>query len=89
MLSSKLQLGYNALNLSLCSPRRAQICNKITLYLVICAFLFKSVVDICHFLSFDLFRIKPLELNYKEYDNNMFVICYHILHTFSTMHYKH
>ena len=37
-----------------------------------CAFLFTSVADICHFLSFDLFRIKPLELNYKEYTT---IIC--------------
>ena len=50
---------------------------------------FSIYLILCHFLSFGLFRIKPLELNYKEYDNNMNVICYHILHTFSTMHYKH
>ena len=49
----------------------------------------KSAADICHFLSFALFRMKPLELNYMEYHNNMYFICYHILHTFSTMHYKH
>ena len=42
-----------------------------------CAFLFKSVADICHFLSFDLFKIKPLELNCKEYHGNMYFICYH------------
>ena len=43
-----------------------------------CFFLLISVADICHFLSFDLFRIKPLELNYKEiiYHNNMYFICY-------------
>lgn len=85
MLSSKKQLGYNALNHSLCSPRRGQICSKITLHLIICAFSLKSVADVSHFLSFDLFRIKPFELNHKEYDNNMHVICYHTLHTFSTM----
>ena len=56
---------------------------------LLCAFLFKSVADICHFLSFDLFRMKPLELNYKEYHNNMYFICYHISHTFSTVCYKH
>ena len=66
--------------LALCSPRRAQICSKITHHLIICAFLFKSVADICHFLSFDLFRIKPLELNYEEYHNDMyFVTTFYIL----------
>ena len=45
-----------------------------------CAFLFTSVADICHFLSFDLFRIKPLELNYEEYHNDMyFVTTFYIL----------
>ena len=39
-----------------------------------CAFLFTSVADICHFLSFDLFRIKPLELNYKEYHSDMYFV---------------
>ena len=41
-----------------------------------CFFSLISVADICHFLSFDLFRIKPLKLNYKEYHNNMYFICY-------------
>ena len=60
--------------------QRAQICSKITHHLIICAFLFKSVADICHFLSFDLFRIKPLELNYEEYHNDMyFVTTFYIL----------
>ena len=68
--------------------QKGQNCSKITLHLIISAFLFKSVADICHFLSFDRFRIKPLVLNYKEYVNNMYVICYHIIHTFSTMCYK-
>ena len=60
--------------------QNGQICSKITLHLIICAFLFKSVADICHFLSFDLFRIKPLELNYEEYHNDMyFVTTFYIL----------
>ena len=66
--------------------QKGQNCSKITLHLIISTFLFKSVADICHFLPFDRFRIRPLVLNYKEYDNNMYVICYHIIrHTFSTM----
>ena len=69
--------------------QKGQNCSKITLHLIICAFLFKSVADICHILSFDLLRIKPLVLNCKEYDNDMYVICYHIIHTFSTMCNKH
>ena len=45
-----------------------------------CFFLLISVADICHFLSFDLFRIKPLELNYEEYHNDMyFVTTFYIL----------
>ena len=60
--------------------QKGQNCSKITLHLIICAFLFKSVADICHFLSFDLFRIKPLELNYEEYHNDMyFVTTFYIL----------
>ena len=69
--------------------QKGQNCSKITLHLIICAFLFKSVADICHILSFDLFRIKPFVLNCKEYDNDMYVICYHIINTFSTMCNKH
>ena len=46
------------------------------------------MAKICYFLSFYLFRIKPLELNYEEYHNNMYFICY-ILHTFSIVCYKH
>ena len=69
--------------------QKGQNWSKITLHLIISAFRFKSVADICHFLSFDRFRIKPLVLNYKEYANNMYVICYHIIHNFSTMCHKH
>ena len=57
--------------------QKGQNCSKITLHLIISAFLFKSVADICHFLSFDRFRIKPLVLNYKKYVNNM---CYMLPH---------
>ena len=69
--------------------QKGQNCSKITLHLIISAFLFKSVADICHFLYFDQFRVKSPVPNYKEYDNNMYVICYHIIHTFSAMCYKH
>ena len=65
------------------SPRRAQICNKITLHLIMRAFLFKSAADICHFPSFDLFKIKPLELNYKEYHNYTYFMLPHFTYFFN------
>ena len=41
---------------------------------MICASLFNSGADICHFLAFDLFRIKSLELNYEENGNDMYMV---------------